>query len=114
MIPASSPSLRSSTSTLKPFRSAQRVYMRMSICAQSCASVPPAPAAISTWASRMVGLAAKQRPELESLELGLELLRLALDLALHVIVGLGGEHLFELERALHAGGERARKARPTP
>ena len=34
--------------TLKPRRSAQRVYMRPSISAQSCASVPPAPALSST------------------------------------------------------------------
>ena len=48
LMPATSPSLRSMTSVLKPCASPQRRYMRISICAQSCASVPPAPA----WMSR--------------------------------------------------------------
>jgi len=43
LMPASSPASRSTTSALKPDRSAQRRYMRMSIWAQSCDSVPPAP-----------------------------------------------------------------------
>src|SRR3990170_677843 len=43
LIPASSPASRSTTSALKPARSAQRTYMRMSIWAQSWDSVPPAP-----------------------------------------------------------------------
>src|ERR1051325_98792 len=45
LMPASSPSSRSSSSTLKPWRSAQRVYIRINISAQSCDSVPPAPPA---------------------------------------------------------------------
>src|SRR5580704_12820177 len=49
--PASWPSVASSTSTLKPRRSAQRWYMRSSISVQSCASVPPAPACTSHTAS---------------------------------------------------------------
>src|SRR5882672_5591560 len=48
LIPATSPSLESMTSARKPCLSAHLRYMRMSICAQSCASVPPAPA----WMSR--------------------------------------------------------------
>ena len=52
LIPASSPSLMSRISIEKPWRSAQRVYMRMSISDQSIASVPPAPAAISICALR--------------------------------------------------------------
>ena len=51
LIPASSPGLTSSTSVLKPRSSAQRRYMRRRISAQSCASVPPAPAWIVTTAS---------------------------------------------------------------
>ena len=43
LMPASSPASRSTTSALKPARSAQRRYMRMSIWAQSWDSVPPAP-----------------------------------------------------------------------
>ncbi len=48
-MPASSPASRSTTSALKPARSAQRRYMRISICAQSWDSVPPAPG----WMDRM-------------------------------------------------------------
>ena len=47
-MPATSPGCESITSALKPRAAAQRRYMRSSICAQSCASVPPAPA----WMSR--------------------------------------------------------------
>ena len=42
-MPASSPALASSSSTSKPRVSAQRISMRSTISAQSCASVPPAP-----------------------------------------------------------------------
>ncbi len=49
--PASWPSVASSTSMVKPRRSAQRVYIRSIISAQSWASVPPAPAWISATAS---------------------------------------------------------------
>ena len=48
--PASSPGEASSSSLLKPRRSAQRRYMRNSISAQSIESVPPAPALIVTTA----------------------------------------------------------------
>ena len=50
-MPASSPGLTSSSSTLKPRRSAQRISMRSTISAQSWASVPPAPALTVTSAS---------------------------------------------------------------
>ena len=50
-MPASSPALTSSSSTLKPRRSAQRICMRSTISAQSWASVPPAPALTVTSAS---------------------------------------------------------------
>src|SRR5438876_6763166 len=52
LIPASSPGWKSASSTSQPLRSLYRVYMRKSICAQSCDSVPPAPALISTMALR--------------------------------------------------------------
>src|SRR5919109_5187848 len=52
-MPASSPGSKSTTSALKPARSHQRRYMRISICAQSCDSVPPAPG----WIERMAALA---------------------------------------------------------
>src|SRR5665213_2204462 len=51
LIPYSSPGLVSSISVLKPRSAAQRRYMRSSISAQSCASVPPASAWIMTTAS---------------------------------------------------------------
>ncbi len=50
-MPYSSPGLVSSISVLKPRSAAQRRYMRSSISAQSCASVPPASAWIITTAS---------------------------------------------------------------
>ena len=49
--PASSPGEASFISTPKPRRSAHRRYMRSSISAQSCESVPPAPAWTVTTAS---------------------------------------------------------------
>src|SRR6266566_1985712 len=52
-MPASSPCVSSMNSTLKPCFSAQRVYMRNNIRAQSWLSVPPAPA----WTSRKLSLA---------------------------------------------------------
>src|SRR5438309_986289 len=52
LIPASSPGWKSPSSTSHPLRSQYRVYMRKSISAQSCDSVPPAPALISTMALR--------------------------------------------------------------
>ena len=50
-MPASSPALASSSSTLKPRHSAQRISIRSTISAQSWASVPPAPALTVTSAS---------------------------------------------------------------
>src|SRR5262245_22518585 len=46
-MPATSPGVCSRISAPKPRRSQYLRYMRMSICAQSCASVPPAPAWMS-------------------------------------------------------------------
>src|SRR5688572_59265 len=47
LMPATSPACESNTSASKPRDAAHLRYMRSSICAQSCASVPPAPAWIS-------------------------------------------------------------------
>ena len=52
LMPASSPGCRSTTSRLKPRRSNHRRYMRSSISAQSCDSVPPAPGWMATMAFR--------------------------------------------------------------
>ncbi|CAI8208748.1 MAG: Uncharacterised protein [SAR116 cluster bacterium] len=46
-MPASSPALSSIICSLNPRRSHQRLYIRTSMDAQSCASVPPAPACTS-------------------------------------------------------------------
>jgi hypothetical protein len=51
LIPASSPGLASLSSTLNPRFSAQRMNIRRTISAQSCESVPPAPAFTVTTAS---------------------------------------------------------------
>src|SRR6187401_2211152 len=51
--PASSPGCMSITSRLKPRRSVQRTYMRSSISAQSCDSVPPAPGWMD-WAEMLL------------------------------------------------------------
>mmetsp|Transcript_43941 Transcript_43941/g.110271 ORF Transcript_43941/g.110271 Transcript_43941/m.110271 type:complete len:392 (-) Transcript_43941:144-1319(-) len=48
--PATSPGLRSDVAADSPAFSAYRVYIRSSISAQSCASVPPAPAVMVTIA----------------------------------------------------------------
>ena len=50
-MPASSPSEASAISTSNPRRCAQRRYIRSSISAQSCESVPPAPLCTETAAS---------------------------------------------------------------
>ena len=51
-MPASSPGDTSNISAWNFFLSAQRMYIRISICAQSCDSVPPAPA----WNARITSL----------------------------------------------------------
>src|SRR5437763_8218021 len=49
-MPPPSPGCKSASSVLKRRRSAQRMYIRSSISAQSCASVPPAPGCTVTMA----------------------------------------------------------------
>ncbi len=51
LMPTSSPGCKSVMVVLYPFASHQRIYIRMSIDAQSCASVPPAPEFIFNTAS---------------------------------------------------------------
>ena len=80
LMPASSPSVRSSMSHLKPWRSAQRRYIRRSISAQSCASVPPAPAWIRQTAFCRVILPPKAELELQLRRALLDSLRLGRDL----------------------------------
>ena len=52
LMPASSPTWMSTVSNFKSERSIHRVYMRMSMSAQSQDSVPPAP----EWMVKKVGL----------------------------------------------------------
>src|ERR1051325_11696381 len=66
-MPASCPGCRSSTSALKPRRSAHFKYIFRSISAQSCASVPPAPDWIeqmalsaSCWPDRSISVSASE------------------------------------------------------
>ncbi len=51
LMPTSSPGCMSVMVILYPWASHQRIYIRMSIWAQSCASVPPAPLLIFITAS---------------------------------------------------------------
>ena len=81
LIPYSSPGLDSITSVLRPRCSAQRRYMRSSISAQSCASVPPASGLDRHDRVARVVLAGEERVLLQPRELaahvaqhGLELL----------------------------------------
>src|SRR6266581_3232036 len=98
LMPASSPGRRSSTSALKPARSAQRRYMRMRFWAQSCDSVPPAPGWIErmafflswgsdiSWSIRAsrVSLAGRSKMPPEVLELLLHVGEIALEVSEHV------------------------------
>src|ERR1041385_6896135 len=52
LMPASSPDCTSTSSADQPRRSKKRRYMRRSISAQSCDSVPPAPGWMETMSSR--------------------------------------------------------------
>ena len=61
LMPASSPACASISSTFMPRRSAQRMSIRRSISAQSCESVPPAPAFTVTTASPASYSPAKSR-----------------------------------------------------
>ena len=108
-MPASSPADTSASSTFIPRRSAQRISIRSSISAQSCESVPPAPALTVTTASppsysppnRRASSSSARRESIERallLELGghhLVLLRQlgegveVVDVALERAVGLG-------------------------
>ena len=105
LIPASSPSLRSRTSTEKPRRSAHRVYMRISISAQSCASVPPAPALISTWANAEIVGTGEQRPQPEGLQVVAQFRDVAVELRRHFWVGFSLKQLGEFASAGLARGQ---------
>jgi hypothetical protein len=65
--------------------------MRMSICAQSWASVPPAPALISTCASRKSSGPRSKRPQLEGVDLGLDRAELLIDVGRHRLIRLAGQ-----------------------
>src|ERR1700719_2590529 len=102
LTPASSPCVSSRYSILKPCFSAQRVYMRSSISAQSWLSVPPAPA----WTSRKLSLASaspdKSASAPRALGFGLERIERRFGLLDHLGIVLGlaeldhGELVLEL------------------
>src|SRR3954465_3452892 len=101
LMPASSPWVSSRYSILKPCFSAQRVYMRSSIEAQSWLSVPPPPA----WTSRQeshrcasvdfkigvepVGLARQQRFGLAAVGFLFQVFQCGFGFRAHAFVVLG-------------------------
>ena len=93
LMPASSPAEASLSSTFIPRDSAQRISMRSSISAQSCESVPPAPALTVTTASPSSYSAAEQARLLERGQPRLDRGPLLLELGGDAVV-LGG-HLLE-------------------
>ena len=110
LMPASSPASASFSSTFMPRRSAQRISMRSSISAQSCESVPPAPAfTVTTRVARVV--LAREQPRL--LELGeprLDRRALLLELGRDRLVLLG--QLLERLEVVDVGLERAERLEP--
>ena len=95
LMPASSPSVSSSTSTSKFRRSPQRTYMRSNMRAQSQLSVPPAPECTSTIGIEAVRLARQQRLQLAPLALRLQPPKLCETL----VLGLGiAFHLAEFDQ----------------
>src|SRR5271167_4858005 len=94
-MPASSPGVESRIVARKPFCSAQRRYMRSSISAQSCDSVPPAPGWMVTMALRASFspessvLVSSSSTLARQLEVGVDVVAAALQ------VGLGGQRFFQ-------------------
>ena len=83
LMPASSPSLRSSISISKPFRSAQRVYMRMSISRPVLRLGAAGAGGDFDLRVAEVVAPAQQRAQLERVELLGDALDLAIELARH-------------------------------
>ena len=114
-MPASSPGLASSSSTSKPRRSAQRIIIRSTISAQSCASVPPAPALTVTSASPASYGPEKSRASSSSPSRALDAVELLVDLVGErlVLVGELDQRLEVVDVALELlpGLEPARGAR---
>ena len=79
--------------------------MRMSISAQSCDSVPPAPGWIVSSASRAVIRAAQHRAELELFDLSDQAVDFADPLAFERFIGVLGDQLTELLELGHFFGE---------
>src|SRR5213079_1998348 len=95
-MPATSPPVRSSTSTAKPFLSQYLMYMRSSIAAQSCASVPPEPAWMS--AKQLLGSS------------GLENMRRNSSAATSLSRRDGARHIEQLLRVGEAAADAAERA----
>ncbi len=97
-MPATSPGFESMTSALKPRAAAHFRYMRSSICAQSWASVPPAPAWMSRKALWESISPRNMRLNSSARTLGLEFRALALEVARRGLVVLGFGQFEQLER----------------
>ena len=109
-MPASSPRETSLSSTFIPRRSAQRISMRSSISAQSCESVPPAPALTVTTASPPSYSPANRRASSSSAS------RASIDVALLLQLGgdrlVLGRHLLERLEVVDVALERAEALEP--
>ena len=96
LMPATSPGEASIISVANPRRSPQRRYMRSSISAQSCASVPPDPA----WMSRKAFAASisreNMRPQFQAHERRIPALEVLLHRAEHGQVFLIAGHFEQL------------------
>ena len=110
LMPASSPSLASFSSTLKPRFSAQRRYMRSSISAQSWLSVPPAPGWMLTMASPASNSPVKSRCSSSasrtpptSADSRFDVLRQFV--GDHLVLGLLGGHVEQQLELVHLRGE---------
>ena len=100
-MPAAPPSSRSVISALNPLDSAHIRYIRISISAQSHASVPPAPAWTRQERVAVIVGPAEHRSELERAEIRLGLLGGRADLVVEFI-GLG--FFGQLDRGLQVLG----------
>ena len=110
LMPASSPACASFSSTFIPRRSAQRISMRSSISAQSCESVPPAPAFTVTTASPASYSPEKSRASSSSASRDSIDAPLALQLVRDRVVLLG--QLLERLEVVDVGLERAERLEP--
>ena len=97
LMPASSPSEMSTTSGANERASAQREYMRSSISAQSCDSVPPAPDWSGQEGVMLVVLVTQQELKLQRSQADLQ----RADLAGNLLQEIGIARVQKLNQADH-------------